>query len=127
MKGEISNNIDFYSKYVDLCDCVYCKYYIENVGLRYPNYYKKLLDMGVDINKPFEVDLPYLNQEGFLIYPLVQYIVLGKISDFTENIDGLDIRIASFYPNTNLDENHFVIEIGPLIFGNGADFDFIEY
>lgn len=103
----------------DICDCIYCKFFIKNFKNQY-NTISHILSMtGIDVSKPFEVNLPFLNKRGDLEYGSIQYIVYGDCEeDFIIIIDSIKISKAKFYPSTNIREKHFVIEISPIIFKN---------
>ena len=71
--------------------------------------------MGIDIEKPFEaISLdPY---EGTIEYIAVQYIVMGNVSEFREaDISGVHASVASSHPMTDIKEDHYVIEISPIV------------
>jgi len=45
----------------------------------------------------------------------VQYIVMGNAADFkSEDVNGVHIGIADSHPMTDIDEEHYVIEISPI-------------
>lgn len=98
----------------DLCSCGYCKNYRKLIGKTYKELGDYLEEMGVDIEKYFET-MP-LEPEGFFIsYQAVQYIVMGTRDDFKEKSLGeLSIYLFETYPDTEIKEEHFVIEISPI-------------
>ena len=99
----------------DLCDCIYCRNYYRNVRNAYPELTAYLAGMGIDIEKPFEA-MPLEPYEGMMEYSGVQYIVMGDASDFHEaDVSGVHIEIAGSHPMTDIAEEHFVIEISPVI------------
>ena len=60
---------------------------------------------------PLEPD-PHNNIE----YTSVQYVVLGNKHDFIETtILNTSIKIATSHPTTEILENHFIIEIYPIV------------
>ena len=68
----------------------------------------------MDIEKPFET-MPLEPYEGAIEYIAVQYIVMGNVADFkNEDICSVHISIADSHPMTDIDEEHFVIEISPI-------------
>ena len=108
-----------------LCSCDYCRNYYKEVKAAYPELSDHLAGMGVDIEKPFEtmplepyegnieyIAVPY---EGNIEYIAVQYIVMGNAADFkSEDVYGVHISIADSHPMTDIDEEHYVIEISPI-------------
>ena len=97
-----------------LCSCDYCRNYYKEVKAAYPELSNHMAGMGVDIEKPFETMLlePY---EGTIEYIAVQYNVIGNAADFkSENVYGVHIGIADSHPMTDIDEEHYVIEISPI-------------
>ncbi len=118
MNININENISYYkSNGGNDCDCIYCQYFREKIKMEFNNLSSYLSKLAIDITRPFEIGLPYLNSYGKLEYPLVQYICFGSCSEsLIEKIDDLELRKAQFFPSTELDKKHFVIEISPLIF-----------
>lgn len=107
----------------DFCNCDYCKNYREKIKKSYPNLEIYLKKLGVDIEKPFET-CPLEPESGILEYTLVQYVVFGNKSDFKKTrIGHINIDISEDYPSTDILEEHFVIEIGPVF----LQWDDIEY
>ena len=69
--------------------------------------------LGVDIEKPFEV-LPLDETAEYMEYLAVQYVVIGSAEGFQENtLEGMDVSVTDSHPMTNIEEDHFVIEIVP--------------
>lgn len=99
----------------ELCDCVYCQNYIREIKSAYPEAAEFLSQLGVNIEKPFEVMLPESDEADTVVYPCVQYIIYGTPDDFTETtIGSVHIGIAGPHPSTAIKEEHFVIEIAPI-------------
>lgn len=95
----------------NLCDCEYCKNYYQNIKKAYPKIDEYLKNIGVDIEKPFETS-PVDPEDGFIEYYMCQYIVFGSCpNDYRHIIDDIEIRIATSYPDTNIKEEYFVLEI----------------
>lgn len=95
----------------NLCDCEYCKNYYKNIKKAYPQIDEYLKNIGVDIEKPFETS-PVDPEDGFIEYYMCQYIVFGRCpNDYKDIIDDIEIRIATSYPDTKIDEEHFLLEI----------------
>ena len=98
----------------DLCACDYCRNYYREIKGAYPVLSDYLKAMGIDIEKPFEA-MPLEPFKGTIEYIAVQYIVMGNSSDFMEtNILGVHIGIADSHPMTDIEEEHFVIELSPI-------------
>ncbi len=99
----------------EICQCSYCQNYVRMIRETYPELAEYLLTMGIDIEKPFET-MPLYHEDGKACYFGVQYIVLGKPDDFRENeIGEFQIRQAESHPMTDIEKDHFVIEINGLI------------
>ena len=87
----------------NLCFCNYCRNYYKGVKETYPELSDYLARMGIDIEKPLET------------MPLEPYEAMGNATNFkNENIEGVHICIADSHPTTDIDEEHYVIEIYPL-------------
>ena len=98
----------------DLCSCDYCRNYRFAIQGAYPILSDYLAEMGVDIEKPFET-IPLEPHEGSIEYIAVQYVVMGNRSDFKAAVvSGVNIGIADSHPMTDIEEEHFVIEISPI-------------
>ena len=97
-----------------LCSCDYCRNYYREIRKAYPVLSDYLAGMGVDIEKPFEA-MPLEPYGGSVEYSGVQYIVLGDGSDFKcTDVSGVHIGVADSHPMTDIEEEHFVIEISPI-------------
>ncbi|MFQ8922892.1 MAG: hypothetical protein ACLR60_13435 [Clostridium paraputrificum] len=100
----------------DLCQCSYCKNYIKEIRKSYPLVAKYLENMGVDIEKPLEAMTLESDKKQNIEYISVQYFVIGDRGDFKKAmISGVNIDIAESHPSTDIKDNHFVIEIFPII------------
>jgi hypothetical protein len=98
----------------NLCFCDYCRNYYKEVKETYPELSDYLARMGIDIEKPLET-MPLEPFEGSIEYIAVQYIAMGNATIFkNENIEGVHICIADSHPTTDIDEEHYVIEIYPI-------------
>lgn len=98
----------------DLCTCRYCKNYRKEIKIQYPLLASYLDDLGINIKKPFETN-PWEPENGQIVYDPVQYVVLGDKRDFEKTIiKGLTIELADSYPDTGIEEEHFVIDIYPI-------------
>ena len=83
----------------NLCDCAYCRNYVNEVAKAYPAVTAYLQTLGVDIAKPFET-MP-LEEEGF---------AAATVRD----VNDVEVRLAQSHPGDNIQEPHFVIEIFPI-------------
>lgn len=106
----------FYSnmKMESICDCAYCQNYVKQIRETYPEVESFLQSIGVEVEMPFET-CPLEPQKGYLDYIGVQYIVMGKKEGFESiRLDGVNIDITESHPNTEIEEEHFVIEVHPI-------------
>ena len=114
---KVEKTKEFYNSVTkdDLCNCAYCQNYVRQIKTVYLKVADYLLHFGIDIEKPFET-MPLEPDECKNIeYTGAQYIVCGEPDDFSEIvIDSVTIHIAKFHPSTELNTNHFVIEISPI-------------
>ena len=68
----------------------------------------------MDIEKPFET-IPIGPKKGVMYYAGAQYAVLGVPDDFKGLlIDDVYISVTDSHPITDIEEDHFVIEVSPL-------------
>lgn len=99
----------------DLCDCVYCQNYISKVKVTYPKVAEHLSSLGIDIEKPFETMPLEPDEMGYIEYISAQYIVYGEPDDFVKTVIGsVNVNVADTHPSTQINEDHFVIEIYPV-------------
>lgn len=97
----------------DLCQCEYCRTYVREIGAAMPRLKAYLDQLGVDIEKPFEV-LPLDETADSMEYLGVQYVVIGSADDFEETaVEDMDVFVTGSHPMTDIAEEHFVIEIVP--------------
>ena len=97
----------------DLCQCEYCRTYVREIREAMPRLAAYLNSLGADIEKPFEV-IPLDETAEYMEYLAVQYVVIGSAEGFEENaLEGMDVFITDSHPMTNIEEEHFVIEIMP--------------
>ena len=98
----------------NLCSCDLCRNYYQEIKRTYPELSDHLAEMGIDIEKPFET-IPLDPIDGTIEYLSAQYIVMGNASDFkSTDVSGVHIGIADSHPATDMDAEHFVIEIWPI-------------
>ena len=94
-----------------LCSCAYCRNYYREIRGAYPELSAYLAGMGVDIEKPFEA-IPIELYEDKMMYMGAQYIVMGQDTDFQETeVSGVHLSVAESHPTTEIEEDHFVIEV----------------
>ena len=99
----------------DLCGCAYCRNYVMEIKTAYPALTAYLSNLGVDIEKPFEV-IPIGPAEGIMYYSGVQYVIIGSADDFTEtSVGGVQVFITDSHPMTDIEEDHFVIETSSIL------------
>ena len=98
----------------DICDCEYCQNYVREVKAAYPELTDYLGEIGVDIEKPFEA-IPVGPVNGKMFYSGAQYVIMGTADDFKEtSVGDVSIFITDSHPMTDIEEEHFVIEISPI-------------
>lgn len=99
----------------DICHCAYCQNYVRKIRSAYPELAGFLDRMGVDIEKPFEA-IPVGPVNEMMLYSGVQYVIIGSADDFRQvSIENADIFITDSHPMTDVKEDHFVIEISPVL------------
>ena len=97
----------------DLCQCEYCRTYVREIREAMPRLAAYLNSLGADIEKPFEV-IPLDETAEYMEYLAVQYVVIGSAEGFQENtLEGMDVSVTDSHPMTDIEEDHFVIEIVP--------------
>lgn len=98
----------------DRCPCAYCRNYEREIARAYSALRETLEEMGIDIEKPFETMPLEPDAEG-IEYIGAQYIVLGEKTGFLRRrVGDVVIDLALSHPTTDLEEDHFVIEVGPV-------------
>ena len=113
MKINIERTKEFYNSlsYDKLCDCDYCENYYKRIKETYPELSEYLSEFGTDIAKPYEIS-PLEPENESLTYSVCQYVVFGSCEDdFCEKIGYVKLRKAEFYPTTDIEEEHFVLDI----------------
>ena len=100
----------------DLCQCDYCKNYSKEIKAAYPAVAEYLEKLGVEIEKPFETMPLDPDDEGIIEYIGAQYIVKGNCKDFQPyRVGDVRIDIAMDHPSSNISDDHFILEIFPVI------------
>ena len=99
----------------EICQCAYCQNYVREIKKEYRALGEYLDGIGVDIEKPFEA-MPLEEKDGYIEYAAVQYIVIGSTEGFKESKVGeTTITLTDSHPTTGIEEEHFVIEIYPIV------------
>ena len=117
---DIERTKQFYRdlKRSNLCDCAYCRNYVNEVAKAYPAVTAYLQTLGVDIAKPFETMPLELDEAGQMPYIAPQYLVFGAEAGFAaatvRDVNDVEVRLAQSHPGDNIQEPHFVIEIFPI-------------
>ncbi len=117
LKMNIEKTEDYYKnlKSKEICQCAYCQNYVREIKKEYRDLHKYLEGIGVDIEKPFET-MPLEEKDGYIEYPSVQYIVMGSRESFKESkVGDVTITLGDSHPTTGIEEEHFVIEIYPIV------------
>ena len=98
----------------DICDCSYCQNYVREIRATYGDVAAYLDKMGIEIETPFEV-IPIGPDNETMFYSGAQYVVIGAADDFMETSIGT-VRIVETdsHPVTDIQEEHFVIELSPI-------------
>ena len=113
---DIKKTKEYYAemKREDICDCIYCQNLIDEIKQSYPDVAEYLLSLGVNIERPFEVLLPIEDHEnGYMDYPIVQYLIVGNPSDFKKTkIGSIEIGISDCHPTATYEGEHFIIDAG---------------
>lgn len=108
-----TQTINYYKrvKQSEQCNCDRCLKYYKEIKYLFPQMDEYLSSLGVDTEKPFEaVSFETREVYGYDLY-FAWYIVFGECEDdYKISVDGLDIIKATSYPNTGIEENHFVLE-----------------
>lgn len=114
---DVQRTSEYYARLTkdDLCQCATCRNYMRRIKAAYPLVAEYLQTMGVDIEKPFEAMPLPPHPAGTIEYSGVQYIVMGTGDGFKKAaLDGVNIVMAESYPYTDIEEDHFVIELAPI-------------
>lgn len=117
MNVDIAKTKEYYAAIADseLCDCSYCRNYRLQIKSAYREAAEYLTTLGVDIQKPFETSPLEPDENGMLEYCCCQYIVFGSCKPEYHHIVGdVEFRVATSYPGTGIEQEHFVIEFSPV-------------
>lgn len=117
MNVDVSATKDYYNYITDsaLCDCGYCRNYKLQIKSVLPGGATYLESLGIDIEKPFETSPLEPDENGMLEYCGCQYIAFGNCEPEYHHIVGdVELRVATSYPGTGIEQEHFVIEFFPI-------------
>ena len=117
MNVDITKTKEYYAAITDskLCDCSYCRNYRLQIKSAYREVAEYLTTLGVDIQKPFETSPLESDENGMLEYCCCQYIVFGNCEpEYYHRIGDVEFRVATSYPGTGIEQEHFVIEFFPV-------------
>lgn len=117
MDVDVSATRDYYNSITDsaLCNCGYCRNYRLQIKSVLPEVATYLEALGIDIEKPFETSPLEPDENGTLEYCGCQYIVFGSCDpEYRHRIGDVEIRIATSYPSTGIEQEHFVLELFPV-------------
>ncbi len=110
----LDKTILYYQKDAEVCDCGYCKAYIQGVKSQYKKLTDYLESCGIDVTKPFEA-YPGEESDTHVCFQEVQYVVLGKLNqDFKKTIGPVTISVASSHPTCDLKEPFSILSISPI-------------
>lgn len=114
---DIEKTKDYYKnlKSKEICQCAYCQNYVREIRNEYRDLGEYLDRNGVDIEKPFET-MPLEEKDGYIEYAAAQYIVMVSTEGFKESkVGDVTITLTDTHPTTDIDGEHFVIEIYPIV------------
>ena len=117
MNVDVSATRDYYNTITDsaLCNCSYCRNYRLQIKSAFPEVTAYLDSLGINIEKPFETSPLEPDENGMLEYCGCQYIVFGSCDpEYHHRIGDVEFRIATSYPNTGIEQKHFVLELFPV-------------
>ena len=108
---------EIYYQNCEVCSCSNCKNFYSQIKELYPNICIYLESLGIDPEKPFEL-IPIDDENKETIDYICLYVIYGTYENKVLNtIDGVDISInENNHPDTLIDEEHFVIDFGPISF-----------
>ena len=96
-------------------DCAYCRNCRLQVKSVFLKVAKHLYSFGIDIEKPFETSPLKHDDKDMLEYCCCQYIVFGTCNpEYYYKIDNVEFCIATSYPSTGIEQEHFIIELSPI-------------
>ena len=110
---DIPKTREYYSKITreNICSCVYCQNFIDEVKNAYPEAAAFLSALGADIEKPFEVFLPLDPTDGYMDYFGVQYLICGSSEGFEDTKAGdISFFVTPAHPSAAYKGEYFVIQ-----------------
>ena len=117
MNVNITKTKEYYATITDseLCNCSYCRNYRLQIKSALPEVTAYLGSLGIDIEKPFETSPLEPDENGMLEYCGCQYIAFGNCdTEYRHKIGDVEFRIATSYPSTCIEQEHFVLELYPV-------------
>ena len=117
MDVDVSATRDYYNSIIDsaLCNCGYCRNYRLQIKSALPEVTAYLDSLGIDIEKPFETSPLEPNENRMLEYCGCQYIAFGNCDpEYRHRIGDVKFRVATSYPSTGIEKEHFVLELFPV-------------
>ena len=117
MNVNITKTKEYYATITDseLCNCGYCRNYRLQIKSALPEVTAYLGSLGIDIEKPFETSPLEPEENGMLEYCGCQYIAFVNCDpEYRHRIGDVEIRIATSYPSTGIEQEHFVLELFPV-------------
>lgn len=98
----------------DICTCEYCQNLADEIKSTYPEIATYLESLGVNIEIPFNADIPYENPKGFWKYVTVNYLVCGSKEGFKETkIGDVDIELGGG-PAATYKGEYFLVQLRPI-------------
>ena len=117
MNVDIAKTKEYYAALAnsELCNCTYSHNYRLQIKSAYPDVAEYLMTLGIEIQKPFETSPLEPDENGMLEYCCCQYIVFGNCkSEYHHRIGDVEFRVATSYPGTAIEQEHFLIEFSPI-------------
>ena len=117
MNVDIAKTKAYYNSIIEtsMCDCAYCRNYRLQVKSAFPKVAEYLYSFGIDIEKPLETSPFEPDENGMLEYCGCQYIAFGNCNpEYHHTVDDVEFRIATSYPSTGIEQEHFVLELYPV-------------
>lgn len=101
------------------CNCSHCRNFYIQFKDKFNDIYNYLSSLGVNPLRPFEL-MPINYDDGTTRY-VCQYVLYGKCDqNIIATIDNIELALCAdnHHPQTHIDEDHFVIEFGPIVLEN---------
>ena len=117
MNVNVSRTQEYYHSITkdSVCDCSYCRSYRLQIKSAFPKVAEYLDSLGIDIEKPFETSPLEPDENGMLEYCCCQYIAFGTCEpNYHHKIGNIEFRMATSYPRTGIEQEHFVLEFFPI-------------